>query len=475
MHHVSVEERLDDGVAEEEPFAPVSLPASAPRSQLSAAGASGRHSRPLPPPGGARRIQVPVPPPRPEHTLTAGSRPLPPPPSLSLPSSQAQTASAASKNASSPQAAGPQQPGLQPTVPISPNSLSSSLLPASHWSGVTLTQPRPEPDREKNLYTEAPKKLPQQIISDLPIGLSATKQQHTSTFSAASSESSSVNSQLSSISVIPTSNNKLKNHENGSDKLDNNLENGSGGSEFLSSSRNSSRQEESIFCQRCGKCKCEACVRPRKLPEKWLCGGTLLCSKKTVVDGLSCMCCVRGLFYHCTKDSQRGEIDPNKEPCSCTGNQAAARWGIMLPLLPLIPCLIAYPLWGACAKMTESVYAKCTASGCQCQNSTLTSEVTSIASEPSLIAVESQPLPSLLITPEKKQLLSGSPLKPKLASLWIHSDTIQYIYDIIIQISSTPGLDYFNNNVLWDQVFPKSHLSLLSILLLRYLCLIQSK
>ena len=427
MHHVSVEERLDDGVAEEEPFAPVSLPASAPRQLSAAAGLSGRHSRPLPPPGGARRIQVPVPPPRPEHTLTAGSRPLPPPPPP-IPSSQA------SKNASSPQP----QIGLQPTVPISPNSLSS-LLPASHWSGVTLTQPRPEPDREKNLYTEAPKKLPQQI------GISAdlhTKQQHTSSFSSASttaSESSGgVNSQLSSISVIPTSKHnpgKLKNHElphGNNGKL---TENGSG-REFFNA-------EESIFCQRCGKCKCEACVRPRKLPEKWLCGGTLLCSKKTVVDGLSCMFCVRGLFYHCTKDSQRGEIDPEKEPCSCTGNQAAARWGIMIPLLPLIPCLIAYPLWGACAKMTESVYAKCTASGCQCQNlsSSLTSEVTSVNSSsesPSLIAVESQPLPSLLITPEKKQLLSSSAssvLKPKLASLWIHSDTIRYTF--IIQILSS--------------------------------------
>lgn len=377
MHHVSVEERLDDGVAEEEPFAPVSLPASAPRRLNSAT--SGRHSRPLPPPGGARRIQVPVPPPRPEHTLTPGSRPIPPP--LVLPT--------ASKNVPTP----PTQP-TQLSAAAAPAALQ--LLPSSqNWSGVTLTQPRPEPDREKNLYTEAPKKLLPQQVLDLPS--SATKQPPAT---ASLEEAASLDS--SSISVIPP------HHPHKS---------AAGLKTSNSEKYGDTRNIESIFCQRCGKCKCAACVRPRKLPEKWLCQGTLLCSKKTVVDGLSCMCCVRGLFYHCTKDSQKGEIDPQKEPCACTGNQAAARWGIMLPLLPLIPCLIAYPVWSACAKMTESVYAKCTASGCQCQNiqSSVTSERT--ASEPSLIAVESQPLPSLLV--EKKQLLSStnSGFKPKLSSL----------------------------------------------------------
>merc|ERR1712048_1142280 len=40
----------------------------------------------------------------------------------------------------------------------------------------------------------------------------------------------------------------------------------------------------------------------------------------------------------------------------------------MASLWPFIPCLLTYPLLGACAKMTEVIYAKCTASGCQCQN-----------------------------------------------------------------------------------------------------------
>ena len=366
MHHVSVEERLDsDGVAEEEPFAPVSLPAVPPaqlQQQAAALRGSSRHSRPLPPPGGARRIQVPVPPPRPEHTLTAGSRPIPPP--LVIPQ---QTVTAKNGAPSSPQSPSQQQ--------ITPNSLSS-LLPVSgngigpstaNWSGVTLTQPRPEPDRERNLYTEAPKKL-------LPHSNQPNQaNQHKSSHRLDSGQDSQP-----SISVIPTSP-KLKS------KLKNEVRN------------------ESIFCQRCGKCKCEACVRPRKLPQKWLCGGTVLCSKKTVVDGLSCMCCVKGLFYHCTKDSEKGEIDPNKEPCSCTGNQPAARWGIMLPLLPLIPCLLAYPMLGACAKVTESAYAKCTASGCQCQNTS--SEALSVASEEPSLIVESQPTLPL----EKKQLLKPKP------------------------------------------------------------------
>lgn len=338
MHNDSVEERaLEDGQAEEEPFAPVNLPA-APANQ-NIRGRGDRHSRPLPPPGGARRIQAPKPPPRPEHTLTAGSRPIPRPP---LPNVTVVA---------------------PPPKAQSPTSLSS-LLPVtpSNWSDrVTLTQPRPEPNREKNLYTEAPKKLP-----------------HKKPQSEATTLPDLSHSQTN-ISVIPTSP-KLKSK--------------------LNAEVNNSIQNESIFCQKCGKCRCEACVKPRKLPQKWLCSSTVLCSKKTIIDGASCMCCVKGLFYHCTKDSERGEIDPNKEPCACTDNHSAARWGIMLPLVPLLPCLLAYPVLSACAQVTESVYAKCTASGCQCQ---INSEAVSVSSDPSLI-VESQPQ-----TLEKKQLLS----KPK--------------------------------------------------------------
>ena len=277
----------------EEPFAMVLLP------KTSATTPSSRHSRPLPiphPPGAARRVSAaqcpPRAPPRPQHTLTSKSRPI-----VNRPTTQKPTP----------------PPSSAPTCPPPVMELVSLPPVVPPKCKVSLTTPRPEPDRETNLYTEAPKKLP----TALP------QKSHTSV--------------ITQQPIQP----HQKSHV----------------TTLLSNS--------SIFCQVCGKCKCEACCRPRKLPQKWLCGGTCLCSKTTVVDTLSCMCCVKGLFYHCTKDSEI-EIDPNNNPCACAGNNNGVRWATMTLLCPVLPCLLTYPILGACAKVTEMLYAKCTASGCTC-------------------------------------------------------------------------------------------------------------
>ena len=135
-------------------------------------------------------------------------------------------------------------------------------------------------------------------------------------------------------------------------------------------------QSDSIICRECGKCRCEACRAPRKLPEYWLCGNACVCSSETVVDTISCMCCVKTMFYHCGKDCYLDEstvedsTNAFDRPCSCTGEHACARWSFMGVLGMVLPCLWCYlPLKG-CAKLTQSVYQKCTATGCRCTDHT---------------------------------------------------------------------------------------------------------
>ena len=155
---------------------------------------------------------------------------------------------------------------------------------------------------------------------------------------------------------------------------------------------------DSIICSECNRCRCQSCRTPRPLPSKWLCGDKCLCSADSCVDYVSCLCCVKGLFYHCgppTEDDQ----DPSEErlhrhhhhsrsssrsssskeggggssktcadaPCSCApGHNRLARWGCLASLSLVLPCLLCYwPLRGG-VKVVEMCYQKCTQHGCQC-------------------------------------------------------------------------------------------------------------
>ena len=392
------------GSKSEDPFAMVLLPPIK----------NGRHSRPLAPPsersrqplppGGARRIKMsspkkvsappPMAPPRPEHTLTPNSRPIVtrnhPMPINSTTQNNNNLENNALSSSSTTSSTQQQStvllaPPMGPSSPAIPvmelvslptlvnnnvNTVSNQNVNVVNGRKVSLTSPRPEPERETNLYTEAPKKLllPQKShISVISQSNNQNRANQNSGDHVLAAQQTSTNSSKVSPSNF-TSNLQLQKQKqlNGTSlEISQNFS-----TETNSIVADQISEQSSIFCQDCGKCKCEACCRPRKLPQKWLCGGTCLCSKTTVVDTLSCMCCVKGCFYHCTKDDlEETEIDSTfSNPCSCQGNHHTARWAAMATLWPFIPCLLTYPLLGACAKMTEVIYAKCTASGCQCQN-----------------------------------------------------------------------------------------------------------
>jgi len=89
-------------------------------------------------------------------------------------------------------------------------------------------------------------------------------------------------------------------------------------------------------CRRCGRCRCTECACSEE--------SVALCRARTVIDTVTCMCCVRSVFYHCLKDDAGDEDDCSDEPCSCCERpHCAARWTVMALLLPCLPCLCLYP------------------------------------------------------------------------------------------------------------------------------------
>lgn len=124
----------------------------------------------------------------------------------------------------------------------------------------------------------------------------------------------------------------------------------------------------SIICRQCRRCRCEACRGPRALPSKWLCDDKCLCSAPAAVDYGSCMCCVRGLFYHWAKDYEMdSDVSCADQPCSCAPHQRALRWCCLGLLAFPLPCLCCYwPLRG-CLALAQAAYSRCTGRGCRCR------------------------------------------------------------------------------------------------------------
>lgn len=126
---------------------------------------------------------------------------------------------------------------------------------------------------------------------------------------------------------------------------------------------------DSVICSRCGKCKCAACRENRELPSWWLCGKKFEISAKSAVNMCTCVCCVKGIFYHYSKDYQQDSMDGmcSDEPCAgCERPQCLKRWACMALLSLCLPCLCIY--WPAqCALVCcTACYNGCTSRGCKC-------------------------------------------------------------------------------------------------------------
>ncbi len=69
------------------------------------------------------------------------------------------------------------------------------------------------------------------------------------------------------------------------------------------------------------------------------------------IDYCSCMVCVKGIYYHCTKDDEDDEAIDN--PCSCVGSKSSVmkRWTCLAFLACLMPCLFCYLPGRGCANL----------------------------------------------------------------------------------------------------------------------------
>lgn len=276
---------------------------------------------PLPPPrpGSARRLLEAAPsiPPRPSSTLTSRSRPVGPPAVSSISS-------------------GPGR-GLI-TVENNEVVLNLSLSQQPLSTSISLESPRPGLERTQNLYVDAPLK---KVIVNQPLNLPQAASKGGKRKAASNSASNNLRPNNSQPPAV-----MLK--------------------KGLSEESESDLIEDSIICRECGLCKCEACRTPRRLPEKWLCKENCLCSSETVLDTLSCMCCVKAVFYHCGKDSEEAASDLER-PLECSGDKSCClRWTFLTAITPLLPCLLCYPVLRGCVEAAEAVYQKCTNSGCKC-------------------------------------------------------------------------------------------------------------
>uniref|UniRef100_A0A4W3H030 Sprouty RTK signaling antagonist 3 n=1 Tax=Callorhinchus milii TaxID=7868 RepID=A0A4W3H030_CALMI len=125
-------------------------------------------------------------------------------------------------------------------------------------------------------------------------------------------------------------------------------------------------RKHAMRCEGCGKCKCHECTAPRTLPSCWLCNQRCLCSLQSAVEYGTCLCCIEGLFYHCSTDDEDNCAD---NPCSCAQAHCCARWTAMGFISVLLPCLWCYLPAKGCLRACQGCYDEVKRPGCRCSSS----------------------------------------------------------------------------------------------------------
>ncbi|XP_034410914.1 protein sprouty homolog 2 [Cyclopterus lumpus] len=118
-------------------------------------------------------------------------------------------------------------------------------------------------------------------------------------------------------------------------------------------------------CEGCGRCCCPECSRPRVLPSCWTCGRRCVCSVQNAVEYGTCVCCVKGLFYHCSSDDEDTCAD---KPFSCTQSHCCVRWATVSLFSLFFPCLLCYLPAKGCVATCQSCYDRVARPGCRCKN-----------------------------------------------------------------------------------------------------------
>uniref|UniRef100_A0A8C6RHV7 Protein sprouty homolog 1 n=1 Tax=Nannospalax galili TaxID=1026970 RepID=A0A8C6RHV7_NANGA len=125
--------------------------------------------------------------------------------------------------------------------------------------------------------------------------------------------------------------------------------------------------QHKFICEQCGKCKCGECTAPRALPSCLACDRQCLCSAESMVEYGTCMCLVKGIFYHCSNDDEGDSYSDN--PCSCSQSHCCSRYLCMGAMSMCLPCLLCYPPAKGCLKLCRGCYDWTHRPGCRCKNS----------------------------------------------------------------------------------------------------------
>lgn len=273
---------------------------------------------------------------------------------------------------------------------VSPVRSEHNISPPPPSSPVTLSSPRPDVERVVNEYVETPFTRSSHLT---PAEQQATVLQSINTGTTTLSPVPTLSSHFQSIKhshhhhrpeTLPLPPNSVVTKQphatftkNRLSTIDSRLDCPNGtvgvGGVIRTPIDNSSSVSGggTIICPECGRCRCESCQQPRPLPQRWVCDKKCLCSVDAVIDYTSCLCCVKGLYYHCSKDYELdrdgGGVSCADEPCSCVPHRRFVRWGCLVALTVALPCLLCYwPLRG-CARGVELLYAHHTRSGCRCR------------------------------------------------------------------------------------------------------------
>lgn len=128
------------------------------------------------------------------------------------------------------------------------------------------------------------------------------------------------------------------------------------------------KDKHSNKCESCGRCQCAECVRPRELPSCWMCSQRCVCSPKEAVEYGTCVCCIKGFFYHCSNNDEDTSSD---KPFSCSQERCCMRWTTISVFSLFFPCLLCYLPATGCLAMCQCCYDRVSRPGCRCKNSTL--------------------------------------------------------------------------------------------------------
>ncbi|KAJ1530916.1 hypothetical protein ONE63_005755 [Megalurothrips usitatus] len=261
-------------------------------------------------------------------------------------------------------------PPAAPAARLSPSPPMAELVPVpAEVAEVSLTTPRPDGERRANEYVETPVALA--LRAGVGAGAAAVssrcktaaaspgtaRHHHRTRDGGANGHRQSVNLP---VRQQPTTFKK---------------EPGLGLGPGAALAPTAASRGSSILCSECGRCRCASCREPRPLPSRWLCDDACFCSAETTVDYATCLCCVKGLFYHCGSAGDEGGVWCADDPCSCAGGGSAggagsrrcARWSCLALASVALPCLLCYwPLRGL-VRATELCYARYCDDGCRCE------------------------------------------------------------------------------------------------------------